>query len=378
MNEAEKYRELDFERISFFYSNFKTTMLGMYVAVAFIGIGIHHFLSTEVAIAWGLSVIITYIPRILVSISFARKLEKRELTPDNIKPWIAYSVWGSLVPYLCFTAALFLPYQQNTEIAILFCTVFIVLLMMGGTIAYSTVIAPLLLFMNITLPALIIRCLWEGGFLLTTLAIAVIISHILLTRLIFRLHRAMKENISMKLDSRHQSYVDPLTKLWNRRRLHLLLDILVPSARRGGNPFSIILLDIDHFKSYNDRLGHNAGDKLLIELSNILRNCAREQDLVVRYGGEEFMLVLPSTELGEARVLARRINENVKAATDVTISAGLEEYSGDMDIEQMIQRADRALYAAKSAGRDRLVEAGSLPAECDDIEPNLPLSKQTT
>ena len=170
----------------------------------------------------------------------------------------------------------------------------------------------------------------------------------------------MIENISLKLDNQHQSFIDPLTSLWNRRRLQLFLEMLIPSAKRSGKPFSIILMDIDHFKAFNDRNGHNAGDRLLVVIAEILKQCAREQDLVVRYGGEEFMIVLPSTQLEDARIVAQRISASVRASTDVTLSAGLEEYSHSMDIETLVQRADKALYAAKLAGRDMLKEASTV------------------
>jgi diguanylate cyclase (GGDEF)-like protein len=186
------------------------------------------------------------------------------------------------------------------------------------------------------------------------LGVALIIGYVLLTRQILKLHRAMTENISMKFDSRHMSYIDPLTNLWNRRRLYLFLDKLIPAARRSNKPFSLILIDVDHFKQYNDTHGHNAGDELLTDISRVLLECSREQDLVVRYGGEEFMVVMPTTTTEQARPLAERIRAQVKETTAVTVSAGLGEFAGEATVDQLVKRADRALYAAKEAGRDTL------------------------
>ena len=95
------------------------------------------------------------------------------------------------------------------------------------------------------------------------------------------------------------------------------------------------------------------------EISGILLKCSREQDLVVRYGGEEFMMVLPSTTIEQAKIIAERIHTTVKNSTDVTISAGLAVYSDQMDFNQLVHQADNALYAAKENGRNRFVVAGA-------------------
>ena len=193
----------------------------------------------------------------------------------------------------------------------------------------------------------------------TVLGCYLIIAYILLIRLAHKQNKAFIENISLKIESKNQSLMDPLTKLWNRRRLYLYIEKLIPTSYRSGEPFSIIMLDIDHFKKFNDTYGHNVGDDLLVEVSEILLKCSRGQDLVVRYGGEEFMVVLPSTNIEQAKIIAERINTTVKKDTDVTISAGIAVYSDKMDFNQLVQQADNALYVAKKDGRDRFVVAGT-------------------
>ena len=361
-NKNKHSHQVDFERITFFYANFGIGLLGMMLAVALLGVAIHQLYSPTVALVWALSVVIAYIPRVLVSVTFSRKLKRKEITPGNVRPWERYGILSSIAPFACFAAAVFLPYGENTETALLFCTIYTLMVIAGGTLAYSTSTGVLLLFMNFTLVSLIGRCLWEGGALLTSLAVSLILAHVLLTRLLSRLNRTMVENVSMKLDSAHDSFVDPLTRLWNRRRLRLFVDMLIPASRRSGQPFCIILMDLDHFKKYNDERGHQAGDELLITVSRIIQSCAREQDLVVRYGGEEFLVVLPNTALDDARGVADRILNTVRGMTRVTISAGLDEFAEGADIDSMIRRADEALYAAKQAGRDRLKIACDLPA----------------
>jgi len=178
-------------------------------------------------------------------------------------------------------------------------------------------------------------------------------------RLAHKQNKVLIENISLRIESKNQSLIDPLTKLWNRRRLYLFIEKLIPTAQRSGEPFIVIMLDIDHFKEFNDTHGHNAGDDLLVAISGILLRCSRSQDLVIRYGGEEFMMVLPSTNIEQASILAERIHTTVNKNTDVTISAGVAVYSDKMDFKQLVQQADNALYAAKEDGRDKFIVAGA-------------------
>ena len=147
----------------------------------------------------------------------------------------ALRILTSIVPFALFASVIFLPYGENSEVALLFCTVAVVLLVAGGSLAYSTSIGVLMVFFNINMLALIVRCVWEGGYLFNALAGALMVGYVLLLRLVLRLNRAMVENISMKLDSRHESYVDPLTKLWNRRRLHVFVEMLIPRRAAAGS-----------------------------------------------------------------------------------------------------------------------------------------------
>ena len=111
---------------------------------------------------------------------------------------------------------------------------------------------------------------------------------------------------------------DPLTKLGKRRLLYLLIEPLAPSSVRRKDPFRILLLDIDNFKLFNDEFGHSAGDDLLAEVSDILKDCYRDQNFVARYGGEEFLLVPPSTNLDFAQILVDRIRSAIKAKTSIS------------------------------------------------------------
>jgi len=147
---------------------------------------------------------------------------------------------------------------------------------------------------------------------------------------------------------------DPLTGLANRRLLDIVFRRTLARAIRTGLPFALILADIDFFKKFNDSYGHSAGDALLAEVATIFDGHVREEDLVVRYGGEEFLVLLSQEGLDTALVIAERVRESVFKNTTVTISLGVAEFVADMTMEELIASADAALYQAKENGRNRI------------------------
>jgi len=206
---------------------------------------------------------------------------------------------------------------------------------------------------------LIVKTFWFQEALFNTLGLLLLIAYLLISRLIPRQNKLLVENIALRIENEHQSLADPLTKLGNRRRLYLLIETLVPSSLRRKDSFSIVLLDIDNFKLFNNQLSHSAGDDLLVEVSDILKDCSRDQDLVVRYGGEDFLLLLPSSGLDSAQILVDRIRSAIKAKTNVTFSGSIAMHSKQLSFEQLIEKADQCLYAAKHEGKDRFVLAKS-------------------
>ncbi len=174
-------------------------------------------------------------------------------------------------------------------------------------------------------------------------------------------------NARLYEETKSSALHDPLTKLANRRFLEIQLDKLMESAKRYDRPLSIIMLDIDHFKIYNDTCGHVEGDRLLAKLAGILMKDLRNADQVFRYGGEEFLAILPDTDLTMAIEAAERLRNAVEAETEVTISLGIAAYRHTMnDKESFILKADEALYRAKQNGRNR-VEHASCQEREDDI-----------
>jgi diguanylate cyclase (GGDEF)-like protein len=165
----------------------------------------------------------------------------------------------------------------------------------------------------------------------------------------------------------HQSIRDSLTTLFNRRFMEIALDRELRRAVRHQKPLAVLMLDIDHFKQLNDTYGHEAGDVVLREVAGVMRQAVRSEDTVCRYGGEEFVAILP--ELGTEDALSRaesirhmvselRIYHRGQALREVTISIGVAVYPNNGDsLDQLLSLSDRALYEAKHLGRNRVVLA---------------------
>lgn len=161
------------------------------------------------------------------------------------------------------------------------------------------------------------------------------------------------------------SHTDELTGLANRRRGFTAAGHELARHKRNGGSAVLVILDIDRFKEINDRYGHPAGDQILRDVGALLRTCSRQTDTSARYAGDEFLLVLPDTDLEGAARVAKRIQERLMRlvferapGVQCTVSLGAAEVHAEMvDVEDWIQQADAALYRAKAAGRDRLVNA---------------------
>ncbi len=187
-----------------------------------------------------------------------------------------------------------------------------------------------------------------------------------------RLKAVQDELRSRNAELDRLSRIDTLTGLHNRRHIQEHLDQLASAARRHGQDLSAIMLDIDHFKAINDAFGHAAGDAVLQEFARRLDDILRAEDIGARWGGEEFLLVLPYTDLEGAAALGERFRASVAdepfvvppgQTTRVTVSGGCASGRGE-DPEQLVRDADAALYDAKQSGRNRVVVArrsGALP-----------------
>ena len=178
---------------------------------------------------------------------------------------------------------------------------------------------------------------------------------------------------SLALAEQH-SNTDPLTGLANRRSLEAFLRAAQITAMEAGTPLSILMIDIDHFKKFNDSYGHQVGDQVLRLVARVLQESVRECDLAARYGGEELMAILPGASLdacaevaerirrriGEARLTRRATGEEISS---VTVSIGVAQFRMGETADRMIERCDRALYQAKRSGRNCTIRESSVDEE---------------
>ncbi len=161
-----------------------------------------------------------------------------------------------------------------------------------------------------------------------------------------------------KIKLRHSSVSDFLTGVYNRRYFNDKLKEMISLAERYNRTFSLVMLDIDHFKKINDKYGHDFGDKVLREFVGVIRKNIRDIDVFCRTGGEEFTIILPETALKDAVRVAKKLNEivrNHKGIVSYTISLGVVEYIKGESDQDIYRRADTAMYRAKTSGRDRVV-----------------------
>jgi len=171
------------------------------------------------------------------------------------------------------------------------------------------------------------------------------------------------EKARLHQDVLKMATTDGLTGLKNHRAFQERLTEEIERYKRYNHPFSLLFVDIDHFKDFNDAFGHQSGDEVLKQIARIMTGTIRENDLAARYGGEEFAIILPETTLDSATVTAERLRKNVEAHTfrfndepwNVTVSVGIACFPDDgISREEIIEAADKALYFAKRSGRNKV------------------------
>lgn len=182
----------------------------------------------------------------------------------------------------------------------------------------------------------------------------------------------------LQADLRHQAAIDPLTKVFNRRAFFTAAEPLVKRAEYAKRPTSVLVMDLDHFKSINDTHGHHRGDEVLQSFAARARENLRGQDLLTRFGGEEFVALLPDTPIGQALEIAERVRQAVEWGSALergpacTVSIGAAVAAGET-LDQLIANADMALYEAKHLGRNRVVafDAEQVHRARADLDPAL-------
>ena len=159
-----------------------------------------------------------------------------------------------------------------------------------------------------------------------------------------------------------KAYTDPLTQTHNRAAFNDMLQREIKRANRCAQALSLIFIDIDHFKSINDEHGHDCGDLALASVAGKIKDCVRGSDVVFRYGGEEFVVLLPDTNQDEAAIIAERVRSSIESHTlaygmsvlNITVSLGVSSLKETDNVKDFINRADAAMYKAKQRGRNQV------------------------
>lgn len=171
------------------------------------------------------------------------------------------------------------------------------------------------------------------------------------------LFSAMTDSVSMLYEAATR---DEKTGLYNNRFFETMLDMEVEKADRGHQKLSLFMIDIDYFKEINDKYGHLKADELLVSLAKVLTKQFRKTDIISRFGGEEFFILLPETDLVKAKKITSRLRSKIKSDKilkkhGITISGGLTQYKKGDTKKKFKKRADEALYKAKQSGRDKFI-----------------------
>ena len=202
---------------------------------------------------------------------------------------------------------------------------------------------------------------------LITLTAAAMIAELRAAKALVGAQNAQLQAANAKLEA--LAVTDAMTGVMNRRGFQQNLEAELERYQREKRPLSLLLVDADEFKKYNDSFGHTAGDEALAKLATVLADQARALDIVARYGGEEFAILAPDADEEGAITLGERLRHAISAASwpnrEITISVGIATLTEQSLCSwELIQEADRALYAAKRTGRNRVMHCNELPTEC--------------
>ncbi len=254
------------------------------------------------------------------------------LLPAVIAIWLTMETLGIIGAFWCYPAVLFFYFVLSAR--------------MANVCSLILLVAATLMLYRYTEPAITIR------FTVTLTLTILVINSILI----------IIGDLQQKLVA--QAITDPLTGVFNRRHMDTRLGEAIERDRRSSTPASLLLIDIDDFKRFNDQFGHDTGDRILIQVVRLITERSRKLDSLFRIGGEEFLQLLPSTHGVDAVHVAEHLCAAIAELSllegmPITVSIGVSELHAGDSKDAWIKRADEALYAAKNAGRNRVVRAHS-------------------
>lgn len=200
--------------------------------------------------------------------------------------------------------------------------------------------------MNTTVPPFILACIYKGDGHFLALAILLTLFYIAFFTLSLKINKTILQAIRLQIDQKEMADKDSLTNLWNRRKLFSVIEELESKI------FTVLLIDVDNFKQLNDKFGHSKGDEQLVKISKSIKRTVGKKELVVRYGGEEFLVMLFNEDIANAKSIAEDIRLKVHEDCDLTVSIGIASTAQSQDFDTVVELADRAMYEAKRLGKN--------------------------
>lgn len=269
--------------------------------------------------------------------------------------------WIFIFTLFAFPALLGVFFMEADHSLLLRLWLYTIFLLPGLILSFNYGLTGALLSIAFTLPVLV----WQTLQFLNQRSESslILVSHLTtLILVLFSTGVAFEAFKRQRVTLEKHSFTDPLTNLYNQRFFYNYLEKEIDRSRRYRQPLSLVLMDLDDFKKYNDTYGHVQGDRALITVAEILRSTARATDVVARYGGEEFAVILPQTNLENAKAFCERMRERL-AATPIpaergattrplTASVGVALYDGKMTAREFVHEADKVLYYSKRSGKN--------------------------
>lgn len=347
---------LDYEKIGHLYDNSLYGLLGNSIAIVFVVLFLWTIVAHRILLIWLLGFVFVTSGRLLLVNFFHRYNRQGAITPKNIAQWGRWYYYGFTISGAFWASTIFFPFNNNPLLSLAFIALVLIGLSSSAIAIYCTSLKLILTYLTMTMIPLAIRLFSFHQHQYVLLGFLSAFYYLMMLQIIKILNKTVISNIQLKLENEQTSLYDPLTGLANRRLLHIFGQKLTPRTARQHSVFSALMADIDDFKIYNDQSGHDQGDQLIVEIARSIQNCIRQEDLAVRYGGDEFLVIFPDTTLTATRHVADRIRQTIAAKMPITLSCGIAAYGQDLSLDDVIRRADMALLQAKRNGKDSLLE----------------------
>jgi diguanylate cyclase (GGDEF)-like protein len=338
--------QLEFQRVLLLYRQSKFTLFGVLIGALIIGYMIHRQMPLETALIWFTCAVAVLPLRLWLLISFKNKLQKGVIDENNIRRWENFWIVTAAIPGVVFAYSVYMPYEREHLIVMLFICLVIVSMIAGSIVSSITSVKTILVYMHITLWAIIFKSFTEPKEYFNVIGWFFVAFYFIFLVMTLSMSKTILNALQQTIEGQYMAFKDSLTGLWNRRKMYSVVENWEVSH------FSIILIDVDHFKTFNDRMGHAKGDEILIEISNSILKCTSENDFVIRYGGEEILVMLPNKDIEEAEEIAREMCQRVARECATTVSCGVADSILDKDFDRLVNLADKAMYMAKRDGRN--------------------------